>query len=123
MNISNCRVCGSGKLEDVIDLGIQPWGNDMVTKDDVGQEKKYPLVCCFCEDCSTLQVRYTVPKEIMYSDHSYLSASNKTMPEHFQKVADYVVTNFCKSDDSLAVDIGSNDGTLLRSYQNNNFRF
>ncbi len=122
MNISNCRVCGSGKLEDVIDLGIQPWGNDMVTKDDVGQEKKYPLVCCFCEDCSTLQVRYTVPKEIMYSDHSYLSASNKTMPEHFQKVADYVVTNFCKSDDSLAVDIGSNDGTLLRSYQNNNFR-
>ena len=122
MNITNCRVCGSGSLEDVIDLGIQPWGNDMVTKDSVGQEKKYPLVCCFCMECSTLQVRYTVPKEIMYADHSYLSGSNKTMPKHFQKIADYVVNKYCNSDDSLAVDIGSNDGTLLRSYQNNNFR-
>lgn len=122
MNITNCRVCGSDSLEDVIDLGIQPWGNDMVTKDNVGQEKKYPLVCCFCLDCSTLQVRYTVPKEIMYADHSYLSGSNKTMPAHFQKIADYVVDKYCISSNSLAVDIGSNDGTLLRSYQNNNFR-
>lgn len=122
MNITNCRVCGSSSIEDVIDLGIQPWGNDMVTKDKVGQEKKYPLVCCYCLDCSTLQVRYTVPKEIMYAEHSYLSGSNKTMPEHFQKIADYVVSNYCSVEDALAVDIGSNDGTLLRTYQNNNFR-
>ncbi|MDA8544972.1 class I SAM-dependent methyltransferase [Alphaproteobacteria bacterium] len=122
MNITSCRVCRSKKLEDVIDLGIQPWGNDMVTKEEVGQEKKYPLVCCFCHDCSTLQVRYTVPKEIMYANHSYLSGSNKAMPEHFQKIADYIASNYCTADGSLAVDIGSNDGTLLRSYQNNKFR-
>ena len=122
MNISQCRVCKSSQLEDVIDLGVQPWGNDMVTQENIGNEKKYPLVCCFCRDCSTLQVRYTVPKEIMYADHTYLSGSNKSMTAHFQKVADYVVDNYCGDNDPFAVDIGSNDGTLLRCYQNNNYR-
>ena len=121
MDISHCRVCNSSQLVDVIDLGVQPWGNDMVTHENVGKERKYPLVCCFCLQCSTLQVRYTVPKEIMYSDHSYLSGANKSMPDHFQKVADYVFDNYCNTDGALAVDIGSNDGTLLRCYQRNNF--
>jgi len=121
MNITQCRVCKSSQLEDVIDLGVQPWGNDMVTQENIGKEKKYPLVCCFCLECSTLQVRYTVPKEIMYADHSYLSGSNKSMPVHFQKIADHVYNNYCNIHEPLAVDIGSNDGTLLRCYQKNNF--
>ena len=122
MNISECRVCSSKKLTDVIDLGVQPWGNDMINKDEVGKEKKYPLVCCFCDDCSTLQVRYTVPKEIMYSNHTYLSGSNESMKKHFQKIADHISCSFSFQADSLAVDIGSNDGTLLQSYKNNNFK-
>ena len=50
MNISNCRVCNSTNLEDVIDLGDQPWCNDFIETEDVGKENKYPLVCCFCKD-------------------------------------------------------------------------
>lgn len=122
MNITECRVCFSKNLKDVIDLGVQPWGNDMVSKENVGNEKKYPLVCCFCDDCSTLQVRYTVPKEIMYADHTYLSGSNESMKRHFNKIADNVSTSFNFNPGSLAVDIGSNDGTLLQSYKDNNFK-
>ncbi len=123
MNISECRVCSSKDLEDVIDLGDQPWCNDFISNEGLGSEKKYPLVCCFCKDCSTLQVRYTVPKEIMYADHSYLSGSNKSMPKHFQAIADYVTNNYCSNKkDLFAVDIGSNDGTLLQTYKNNDFK-
>ena len=77
MNIKQCRVCNSKNLEDVIDLGDQPWCNDFVEKEMLGKENLYPLVLCYCHDCTTLQVKYTVPKEIMYSDHTYLSGSNK----------------------------------------------
>lgn len=118
MNIENCRVCSSENLEDCIDLGQQPWCNDFVSEDKVGKEMRYPLVCTFCHDCSTLQVKYTVPKEIMYADHSYLSGSTKTMVRHFQTVSDFVCEKLINGK-GLVVDIGSNDGTLLSTYQNN----
>lgn len=118
MDILKCRVCSSAKLEDCIDLGEQPWCNDFVTEAEVGKEKTYPLKCAFCHDCSTLQVKYTVPKEIMYADHSYLSGSTKTMVKHFQNVSDHVCNNLLNSK-GLVVDIGSNDGTLLSTYKNN----
>jgi len=118
MNIENCRVCSSKNLEDCIDLGQQPWCNDFVSEDKVGKEMRYPLVCTFCHDCSTLQVKYTVPKEIMYADHTYLSGSTKTMVRHFQSVSDFVCRDLIKGK-GLVVDIGSNDGTLLSTYQKN----
>ncbi len=118
MNIENCRVCSSTHLEDCIDLGQQPWCNDFVLEDQVGKESRYPLMCTFCHDCSTLQVKYTVPKEIMYADHTYLSGSTKTMVRHFQTVSDFVCEELVDGK-GLVVDIGSNDGTLLSTYQNN----
>ena len=118
MDISKCRVCSSTNLEDCIDLGDQPWCNDFITKDALGTEKTYPLVCAFCNECSTLQVKYTVPKEIMYADHTYLSGSTKTMVNHFQGVSDFVCDKLIGSK-GLVVDIGSNDGTLLSTYKNN----
>ena len=118
MNIEKCRVCSSIDLIDCIDLGEQPWCNDFVEKEFVGKEKKYPLVCAFCSECSTLQVKYTVPKEIMYAEHTYLSGSTKTMIKHFQEISDYVCSSLI-SGKGLVVDIGSNDGTLLSTYKNN----
>lgn len=118
MNIEKCRVCSSVNLHECINLGEQPWCNDFVLEGKVGYESTYPLVCGFCKECSTLQVMYTVPKEIMYADHTYLSGSNKVMSKHFQSVSDYVCNELI-DDKGLVVDIGSNDGTLLSTYKKN----
>jgi SAM-dependent methyltransferase len=117
MKISNCRVCGSEKLVKTLDLGMQPWCNDFVLKDELKTVEKYPLSTVFCSNCSTFQVQYTVPKEIMFKDHTYLSGSNASMPRHFQKIADRVCSNYVP-DAKFVVDIGSNDGTLLKAYKN-----
>jgi len=116
MKIKNCRVCFSSNLEVSIDLGLQPWCNDFVLRNEVGDEKKYPLMLAFCHKCSTLQVDYTVPKEIMYIDHTYLSGMTRTIKDHFQKISNNVVNSLLKSK-GLVVDIGSNDGTLLKTYK------
>jgi len=117
MKISNCRVCDSEDLIETLDLGMQPWCNDFVLKDDLESVIKYPLSTVFCSNCSTFQVQYTVPKEIMFKEHTYLSGSNASMPEHFQKISDKVCSSYIQ-DAKFVVDIGSNDGTLLKSYKN-----
>ena len=101
-----------------LDLGLQPWCNDFVTREEIGKEKRYPLNLHFCHDCSTVQVTHTVPKEIMYQDHLYLSGVTKSMKEHFEKIAHKVHGSMLIDMDKkrLAVDIGSNDGTLLSCY-------
>ena len=113
--IKKCRVCDSSNLQDVLDLGVQPWGNDF--KEMPGASEKYPLIGVFCKDCTTFQIKHNVSKEIMYDDHTYLSGANASMPEHFQKIADKACSNF-GIDVNFVADIGSNDGTLLKAYKN-----
>jgi 2-polyprenyl-3-methyl-5-hydroxy-6-metoxy-1,4-benzoquinol methylase len=114
----NCRVCDSTNLELAIDLGRQPWCNHFLKKEEVGKEPFYPLRVMFCHDCSTAQLDYTVAKEIMFGDHTYLSGVTKSLGEHFKKIAEEVDARFFKTTPGKSVlDIGSNDGTQLKHFQ------
>jgi len=58
-----CRVCDSGKLEPVVDLGSQPWcAITSSRKKKVGTEPFYPLRVVYCRDCGAAQLDYTVKK-------------------------------------------------------------
>jgi len=113
-----CRVCDARNLTPVIDLGEQPWCNHFLTRDQIGKEPFYPLRVVYCQECSAAQLDYTVKKEIMFGDHTYLSGVTKSLSEHFRGVADEVDRNFFagKSNKSI-LDIGSNDGTQLKHFQ------
>lgn len=114
----NCRVCDSTKLEPCIDLGRQPWCNHFLKKAEVGQEPFYPLRVMFCHGCSTAQLDYTVAKEIMFGDHTYLSGVTKSLGEHFKTIAAEADERFFKNAPGKSVlDIGSNDGTQLKHFQ------
>ena len=87
MKINECRICKKKKLKKILDLGIQPWGNNFVSYNYIKKVKKYPLVLVFCEFCMTPQINYTIPKEEMFSNHTYLSGVTKSLSEHFFKLA------------------------------------
>ncbi|MEB3308965.1 MAG: class I SAM-dependent methyltransferase [Snowella sp.] len=113
-----CRVCDSTHLELAIDLGSQPWCNHFLKPEEVGQEPYYPLRVLYCHDCATVQLDYTVKKEIMFGDHTYLSGVTKSLSEHFKNVAHEVDEKFFKNTPNKSVlDIGSNDGTQLKHFQ------
>lgn len=114
----NCRVCDSTELDLVLDLGNQPWCNHFLKPEEVGKEPFYPLRLVFCQRCSTTQLDYTVKKEVMFGDHTYLSGVTKSLSEHFRSVADEVNQRVNVSGRPPAVlDIGSNDGTQLKHFQ------
>lgn len=113
-----CRVCDSEKLELVVDLGNQPWCNNFLKKQEVGQEPFYPLHLMYCKDCATSQLDYTVKKEIMFGDHTYLSGVTRSLSDHFRNIAHEIDALFFKDSKVKSVlDIGSNDGTQLRHFQ------
>lgn len=113
-----CRVCDSSDLEPVIDLGSQPWCNNFLRPEEVGREPYYPLRVLYCRNCCTSQLDYTVRKEIMFGDHTYLSGVTRSLSDHFARVATAVDSRFFADRKNKAVlDIGSNDGTQLKHYQ------
>jgi len=114
----NCRVCDSTSLELGIDLGSQPWCNHFLKKSELGSEPFYPLRVVHCRRCATAQLDYTVPKEVMFGDHTYLSGVTKSLSEHFRAVAEEVDARFFRDVLRKSVlDIGSNDGTQLKHYK------
>lgn len=117
--IKNCRVCSSLDLEMVIDLGDQPWCNNFLKKEELGKEPFYPLRVLYCNQCSTSQLDFTVKKEIMFGEHTYLSGITKSLSKHFQEIAFDVDKRFNYEDKKKSIlDIGSNDGTQLKHFKN-----
>lgn len=113
-----CRVCDSTHLELAVDLGQQPWCNHFLKPEEVGHEPFYPLRVVYCQQCSTVQLDYTVAKEIMFGDHTYLSGVTKSLSEHFRNVAGEIDERFFRDTPGKSVlDIGSNDGTQLKHFQ------
>ncbi|WP_118974879.1 class I SAM-dependent methyltransferase [Taibaiella koreensis] len=113
-----CRVCSSEDLDMVIDLGMQPWCNHFLTREEVGKEPFYPLQVMYCNACSTSQLNYTVKKEIMFGNHTYLSGVTRSLSDHFEHIAKEVDSlYFSNNKDKAMLDIGSNDGTQIRHFK------
>jgi hypothetical protein len=117
-----CRVCDSTRLELVLDLGEQPWCNHFLRREEIGTEPFYPLRLVYCHDCSTVQLDYTVKKEVMFGDHTYLSGVTRSLDRHFQGVAEEADRRQGRHRGQRSVlDIGSNDGTQLKHFQAKNY--
>ena len=111
-----CRSCGSKNLESILDLGKHAWCNDFIPKSKIGKEPLYPLHMVYCKECELAQLDYTVDKEVMFLDHSYVSGTTKTLRNHFLEVARENKEQFDLQEDDMIIDIGGNDGTQLLQY-------
>ena len=113
-----CRSCGSDKIVEILNFADQPWCNDFLTKERIGKEEFYPLEVVCCRECELLQLSYTVPKEVMFFDHQYLSSMTSTLGNHFLDIAKENKEQFDLQEDDMIVDIGGNDGFQLMQYKN-----
>jgi len=110
---NHCRVCG-GSLDLILSLGEQYVSNFLAPDQPDGP--KAPLQLVLCQQCWLLQLRHTVPGEMMYQEYWYRSGTNQTMREALADVSGSAAKLMhLKTGDSV-LDIGCNDGTLLGSY-------
>jgi len=70
-----------------------------------------------CGRCSLVQLGAAVPPEELFSHYAYASSTSATFRAHFERLADDLTRRYDLAQGSLVVDIGSNDGVLLRPLQ------
>lgn len=85
----------------------------------MGIKAPLELVLCNIKDggCGLLQLKHTVSNEEMYRNYWYRSGINKTMTDELNGIAEKTVAIANLKADDYVIDIGANDGTLLRSYE------
>lgn len=116
-----CRICGNENLKKFLSLGATPLANSFLTKEELQkEEKKFPLELCFCEKCKLVQLTYKAPSESIFKEYVYLSSTTKTFQDHFEKMTAEMVKDFKLTNKSFVVDIGSNDGILLKGFKKMN---
>lgn len=116
--VKKCRVCGKRKLRKLLSLGNMPMVNNFLTAYQLDEpEDKLPLTVIFCENCGLVLTREVVDPKIMYKNYVYISSFSKTMLNHFELMAKALVKRFNLDARSLVVEMGSNDGTLLKSFK------
>src|SRR3989338_1772283 len=115
---TNCRVCLNGDLQEVLSLGSTPPANAFLKKEAIGKaEPFFPLTLDFCGNCGFVQLRDVVSSELLFRDYVYVSSTSPVFVTHFEELAETVKNRFSFPADSLIVDIGSNDGILLRPFK------
>jgi len=113
-----CRICDNEHLQKFLSLGKTPLANNFITEQQLHQqEETFPLELCFCDTCKLVQLSYVVPPEKMFKNYVYVSSTTKTFQIHFAKMAEDLTREFGLDGNSLVVDIGSNDGLLLKCFQ------
>ena len=114
-----CRICSSTNLTMILDLGEQPPANSFVDQNELNfSEPKFPLRLFWCTDCYLVQLLDIVDKEYLFKNYFYMTSASKPIVDHFKKYAQDVYQEFLQEvNNPFVVEIGSNDGSLLKEFK------
>ncbi len=113
-----CRVCGSDEIETILKLNDTPLEDQFVDELNKQREQKaLPLELAICKKCGYVHLPYIINPEESYVDYLYKSGVTPGLRLHYDEYAKDIVENYNIEKDSLVVDLGSNDGSMLASFK------
>lgn len=112
----DCRLCGCLDLDTVLELEPTPPANEFVKASDPVQEE-IPLYLARCRDCGHVQLPVVVDPERLFRNYVYVSGTSPSFVEHFRSYAGECIDKFSMERGDLVVEVGSNDGTMLRFFK------
>lgn len=121
IKIENCRACSSSDLTYILDLGNQPLSGVFPLSNE-SDPMSGPLKLLKCDECHLVQLDHDFPLDLMYGDnYGYRSGLNASMASHLSSKAQRLINKYKINPGSTILDIGSNDGTLLNSYDSHQY--
>jgi SAM-dependent methyltransferase len=118
-----CRLCDSKNVERVVELDPIPLSENYSYDQAVAANApRYPVDVFMCGDCGHVQQVDIIDPKTLWDSYTYYSGDAKGMPEHFQNVAAKAIKAAAAPAGSLVVDIGSNDGSLLKPFKSAGYR-
>ena len=122
--IDECRVCGGTDLHTVFSLEDQYIATIFLERaEDIEHHERYPLDLVICGagasgGCGFVQLRHTVPRNILFEHYWYRSGINQTMRDALAEIVRGIGEYAEVNTGDVVCDIGCNDGTLLSFYPN-----
>lgn len=120
---SKCRLCDSGNIEEVLDLGYSPLANAYLTEAQLAEVRSgkreeifTPLRLLLCMECGSVQMAHSVDPAVLFTDYIYASSTSPIFVKHFDDFAKHVQELGLVKANDLVVDIGSNDGIALKAF-------
>lgn len=117
-----CRICGGGDLEPYLVLGAQPPSNAFLDSAEIEDEEAFPLDVYLCRACGLSQLNHVVSAADIFDDYVYLSSTSQALCHHYQSLVDGALAAYALPDQALVVDIGCNDGIMLKAYPTDRYR-
>ena len=119
----DCRLCGSKNIKCMLKLTPTPPADSFLTEEEKDKEQgSIPLDLYLCENCGNTQLGHVIDAEEVYLNYIYETASTLGLGEHFKVCADDIMSDFNPIKGGLVLDIGSNDGILLKYFQDHGMK-
>ena len=124
-----CRICGNKSFTPVLELGDQYIAGAFAGPDGKPPvQRRMPLDLVRCDPlkaqtaCGLVQLRHSVPPRILYHAYFYRSGINQSMRDHLATISKTAEDTIKLQSGDIVLDIGCNDGTLLKSYRTEGLR-
>jgi len=113
-----CRLCKSRNLTLVFELEPTPPANAFVKKDQLDKPQvTFPLSVYFCKNCFHVQLLDVIDPRELFENYVYVSGTSPLFVNHFQEYSKFIIESYLHQQSSFVIDIGSNDGTLLKFFK------
>ncbi|MCP4329301.1 MAG: class I SAM-dependent methyltransferase [Alphaproteobacteria bacterium] len=115
---TRCRLCGGDGMVEFLSFGEAPIADGLIREDQLEQQDPTaPLRTLFCTDCTLVQIGETVDPVSLFGDaFRYLSSCSETLLADAEENAQQLIRASALDRSSLVVEIGSNDGHLLKHF-------
>jgi len=119
--ITKCRLCSNKKFIRIHDFGNH-YVSNFVSKNNINKGIRAPLNLIYCNNCKLLQLEHSAPQEIMYKKfYWYRSGVTNTMKVALKDIFLKIKKMSLLEKGDTILDIGANDGTLLKYFKNSGF--
>lgn len=111
-----CLICGK-PVEPFISFGRMPIANGFLTRQEFEHEFFFELKVGYCQNCGMVQLTELIdPSKLFHENYAYFSSISQRMKVHFREFAELVIQRHLSQDNPFVVEIGSNDGIMLRHF-------
>ena len=115
--VATCRFCRTPLHRTFVDLGMSPLCESFLRQDQLNaMEPFYPLHVFICEQCLLVQLQEYVDPSHIFTDYAYFSSYSDSWLDHARRYTDMAVERFALDQNSLIIEIASNDGYLLQYF-------
>jgi SAM-dependent methyltransferase len=98
-----------------------PLANALLTQGQLSlPEETFPLDLVFCPQCTLVQITETVSPEKLFREYLYFSSFSDTVLQNARELTERLIARRGLTKDSLVLEVASNDGYLLKNYQEKN---